>query len=201
MINIDYKPILKKFIDTIPAIVYGTERLNYILENIEKIDPKERLILKQLVDRMLTSMIERESSDIEIGGHGSAGYVWLRTFGKKERVKEFPQFTPDEAAVIIINLLNKNQRKFLSATKSLDFSYTFFYERKKVDARFRASAYFELETLALNLRAINSVIRPLRSLEFHPNVVKAMSHNYIKFGLSLVTGITGSGKSAHLMQL
>jgi twitching motility protein PilT len=36
------------------------------------------------------------------------------------------------------------------------------------------------------------------SLEFHPNIIKVMSHGYIKFGLSLVTGITGSGKSSTL---
>lgn len=198
MVNSDHKQILKKFLDSVPGIYYGSERINYFLENIEKISPDERIVLKKMIDRMLTSMIERDSSDIEIGGQGSTGFVWLRTYGKKERVKEFPQFTNDESAVIIINMLNKNQRKFLSVTKSLDFSYTFFYERKRIEARFRATVYFELETLALNMRAINSELRSLDSMEFHPNIVKAMSHNYIKFGLSLVTGITGSGKSTTL---
>lgn len=198
MINTDFKPILNKFISTIPAINFGTARVNYILDNIDKLNSEERLVLKQLVDRILTSMIEREASDFELGGHGNAGFVWLRVYGKKERIKEFPQLTEDEATVIIVNLLNQNQRKVLSVTKNLDFSYKFLYERKKVEARFRACAYFELETLALNLRAINTTVRPLDMLGFHPNVVKAMSHNYIKFGLSLVTGITGSGKSTTL---
>ncbi len=52
---------------------------------------------------MLTSMIERDASDIEIGGHGNENYVWIRIFGKKERVKDFPQFTEDESALIIVN--------------------------------------------------------------------------------------------------
>ena len=48
------------------------------------------------------------------------------------------------------------------------------------------------------MRAINTAIRPLSSLEFHPQALKYLSHNYIKFGLTLVTGITGSGKSTTL---
>jgi twitching motility protein PilT len=48
------------------------------------------------------------------------------------------------------------------------------------------------------MRSISATIRPIESLEFHPNAVKVMSHSSIKFGLSLVTGITGSGKSTTL---
>jgi twitching motility protein PilT len=196
--NTEYKPILEKTIDLIPKMSTGTDRINFILENIEKISPEERLILKKLIDRMLTSMIEREASDFELGGPGNNGFVWLRIFGKKEKVNDFPHFSTDEAAVLIVNLLSLNQRKHLEENKSLDFSYSFFYERKKINTRFRACAYFELETLTLNLRAISSSIRSMDSLGFHPNVIKAMSHTYIKFGLSLVTGITGSGKSTTL---
>ena len=143
-------------------------------------------------------MIERDASDIEVGGHGNCGYIWMRIYGNKERAKDLPQFSDDEAATIIINLLNSNQRKHLWENKNLDFSYTFLYERRNVNVRFRADAYFDLDTLTLNMRAINQTIRPLASLEFHPNVVRTMSHGYIKFGLSLITGITGSGKSTTL---
>lgn len=198
MIDTDFSSILKRFIDSIPSIVYGTEKINYILENIEKIPANERIVLRHTLNKMLTSMVERDASDIEIGGYGNGGFVWLRVYGSKVRVKEFPRFTEDEATVLIANLLNKNQQRFLSVTKNQDFSYSFFYERKKIEARFRACVYFDLESLALNMRAISTEIRPLESLEFHPNVVKAMSHEYIKFGLSLVTGITGSGKSTTL---
>ena len=38
----------------------------------------------------------------------------------------------------------------------------------------------------------------MASLDFHPTAVKYLSHNYIKFGLTLITGITGSGKSTTL---
>jgi len=192
------KGILEKFVKTIPGAYSGPDRVNFILENIEKITSDERITLKNLFNKFLTSMIERDASDIEVGGYGNTGSIWMRIFGKKHRIEDLPTFSLDESAMLIINLLNSNQRKYLSLTRNLDFSYTFFYERRNVDVRFRADAYFDLDSLALNMRAINQSIRTLKSLGFHPNVVKMMSHNYIKFGLSLVTGITGSGKSTTL---
>ncbi len=194
----DTKTILKNFASTIPVTYSGPDRVSYLLDNIEKMHPDERIILHNLFNKFLTSMIERDASDIEIGGHGNDGYIWLRIFGKKERVKDFPKFTEDESAIIIINLLNSNQRKYLSVARNLDFSYTYFYERKKINVRFRADAYFDLDCLSLNMRAINLIIRPLDSYGFHPNVLKTLSHSYIKFGLTLITGITGSGKSTTL---
>ncbi len=192
------KTILTQFINSASPSIYGSERISFFAENIKNISPQHRLVLKQLVDKLLTEMIERDASDIELGGHGNENFIWLRIFGKKQRIKELPQFSDDEATVIILSLLNINQLKMLTLTRNLDFSYTFKYERKNTDVRFRADTYYDLDTLCLNMRAINATIRPLSSLEFHPNAVKAMSHSYIKFGLSLVTGITGSGKSTTL---
>ncbi len=192
------KSILEKFAKTIPEALTGPDKVNFILENIEKLASDERIALRNLFNKFLTSMIERDASDIEIGGHGNTGAIWMRIYGKKHRIEDLPTFSLDESAILIINLLNSNQRKYLALTRNLDFSYTFFYERRNLDVRFRADAYYDLDTLALNMRAINQIIRPLKSLGFHPNVVKMMSHNYIKFGLSLVTGITGSGKSTTL---
>ena len=192
------KKILESFCKTIPAAIFGPDRVHYILENIDKIKENERLLLRKFYNKLLTNMIEKEASDIEIGGHGNVGYVWMRIYGNKERVKEIGQFSSDESAVIIINLLNTNQRDQLAKKRNLDFSYTFLYERRNTNVRFRSDAYFDLDTLTLNMRAINQVIRPLSSLDFHPNIVRALSHGYIKFGLSLITGITGSGKSTTL---
>jgi len=194
----EQKTILKNFISSIPDSYAGSDRITYILENIDKVNSEDKLELKNLINKLLTSMIERDASDIEIGGYGNRGYIWLRIYGKKERVKDLPQFTEDESAALIINLLNANQRKFLSLSRNLDFSYTFLYERKNIFVRFRADAYFDLASLALNMRAINIELRPIESLEFHPNVLKTMSHTYIKHGLSLITGITGAGKSTTL---
>jgi twitching motility protein PilT len=194
----DQKSVLKNFVSTIPASLIGRNRVTYLFEKLDKLSPEEKNGIRNLFNKLLTSMIERDASDIELGGHGNSGFIWLRIYGKKERVKDFPLFTEDESAIIILTLLNTTQLKVLSTTHNLDFSYSFLYERKNENVRFRANAYFELDTLALNMRAINNQLRPIESLEFHPNVIKTMSHTFIKHGLSLVTGITGSGKSATL---
>ncbi len=198
MIVTEEKRVLSDFVSGIPDSLYGPDRVGYILENCAKLVDDDKVLLRKFVNKILTSMIERDASDIEIGGHGNEGYIWMRIHGKKERVKDLPQFSEDESALLIANLFNSNQKKYISTTRNLDFSYTYFYERRKINVRFRADAYFDLDTLTCNMRAINTSIRPLASLEFHPNAVKYLSHNYIKFGLTLITGITGSGKSTTL---
>lgn len=192
------KAAIKKVTDAIPLTVMGQDRINYIIEHFKKFTDEERLLFLKVINRILTNMIEREASDIEIGGYGNDGFIWMRIFGKKERVKDLPQFTLDEFVVLILNILNENQRRYLIVTRSIDMSYTFIYERKNVPVRFRATVYFDLDSIALNMRAISSVVRSIESMEFHPNVLKVMSHMHVKFGLTLITGITGSGKSSTL---
>ena len=192
------KQIMSAFVQKIPSIVLGPERVRFITENIEQLPQDHKLKIIQLANHILSTMIDHNASDVEIGGAGAQGSVWFRIFGKKERVKELPQFTEDESALLILSLLNKNQFEYLFTNRNLDFSYSFRYEKLNRDVRFRADSYFDLDTLALNMRAIQANVRPLDSLEFHPYAVRMMSHNYIKFGLSLITGITGSGKSTTL---
>lgn len=192
------KRILEEFVRTIPESVFGPDRVRYIVENSSLLDEQYKLQLRSFVNRALTMMIENEASDVEIGGHGNEGYLWMRTHGKKERVRDLQQFTEDESALIISNLLSDNQKDYLISKRNLDFSYTYYYETRKLNVRFRADAYFDLDTLAMNMRLINLSVRPLASLEFHPLAVRSLSHSYIKFGLTLITGITGSGKSTTL---
>ncbi|PKL83367.1 MAG: twitching motility protein PilT [Ignavibacteriae bacterium HGW-Ignavibacteriae-3] len=194
----DAKQILSKFVAKIPSTVLGPERVSYIIKHIGDLPVEEKMALINLMNAILGIMIERQASDVEIGGFGTQKFIWMRIFGKKERVNDLPQLTEDEASLLIISLLNQNQCDLLLSSRNLDFSYSFHYEPVQGRVRFRADAYFDLDSLALNLRAIQARIRPIESLEFHPFAVKMMSHNYIKFGLSLITGITGSGKSATL---
>ncbi|MCS7052720.1 MAG: PilT/PilU family type 4a pilus ATPase [Ignavibacterium sp.] len=192
------KAILKSFCDSIPKSLFGVERVNYILSNVGKLNEEEKITLRETFNSFLKYMRDSEASDIEVGGHGNGGYIWLRIHGIKKRANELPQFSTDESAVLISSLLSENQKKFLWENKNLDFSYSYYDEKSKTTNRYRSDAFFDLDTLSLNMRAINQFIRPLETLEFHPNAIRTMSHSYIKTGLSLVTGITGSGKSTTL---
>ncbi len=192
------KEILSAFSVEIPPTVLGAERINYIVDNIDRLEVNQKLLLHKTANEILTLMVQREASDVEIGGYGTGGFVWFRIFGKKERVKDLPQLTSDEASTLIISLLTGSQADMLLKNRNIDFSYTFYYEKENKQIRFRADAYFDLDSLALNMRAIAANVRSVESLEFHPFSFKMMSHNYMKFGLSLITGITGSGKSSTL---
>lgn len=192
------KQILSAFASSIPTSVFGPDRIKYTVDNINKLQVEHKLILFQLMNHILESMIEQQASDVEIGGYGTQGNVWFRIFGTKERVLDLPQFTEDEATLLIVNLLNAQQCEILLREKNIDFSYSFKYEKTQTVFRFRADAYYDLDCLTMNMRSIQASVRPVESLGFHPLAVKTMSHSYIKFGLSLVTGITGSGKSTTL---
>jgi twitching motility protein PilT len=48
------------------------------------------------------------------------------------------------------------------------------------------------------MRAISDEILPLDSLGFHPKIQKGMMFRHVRDGLTLITGVTGSGKSTTL---
>jgi twitching motility protein PilT len=92
-----------------------------------------------------------------------------------------------------------SQREHLLENRNLDFSYSLSGTDSLSGARrYRADMYFDLEHLALNMRKIDNEIRPFKGLQLHPEVAKALSLKYYKYGMTLVTGITGSGKSSTL---
>lgn len=190
--------ILKLQTSQIPQVYMGQERTEHLSRLAGTIGNEDRLLLIKFANEILSKMIELSASDVEIGGYGCQGSVWFRVYGKKERAKDLPSLSIDETSLLIFCLLTENQKKYLLEERNLDFSYGFLYQKTGSQARFRADAYFDLDSLALNMRYINVNVRPLETLEFHPYVMKTLSHSYMKFGLSLVTGITGSGKSSTL---
>jgi len=141
-------------------------------------------------------MREVDATDIEIGGNSSAGRVWFRIYGKKKPQQELGFFSIDDSDVICHSLIGERQRNILLQKRSLDFSYHLNYNGNYW--RWRASMYFDLGHLALNMRAIMEEIFPFKKLGIHPNIAKVLSLAHEKQGLILITGITGSGKSTTL---
>jgi twitching motility protein PilT len=191
---------LKKYLDKIPRYFLGYERLIQIDNLVKDISYDDSLILKSYVNNLFEIMIRQEASDLELGGFGSDGYVWLRIYGTKNRVKKVPQLTEDESALLILNLINEKQRSVLFTNRNLDFSFSLdsISTLKDKNIRFRADAYFDVDSLALNVRSILPKLRKLEDLGFHPNTIKVLSFNIVKQGLVLVTGVTGTGKSTTL---
>ncbi len=192
------KELLSSLAKKIPITLFSVEKQMYIgNELIKKMPEEQKLVLRNLINMFLVRMREVEASDIDFGGWGSKKMIWLRIHGVKKPVPELGVYELDEFNILIQSLLMERQREYLYENRNLDFSYTL-KDEDGVIYRYRADAYFDLDDLALNMRAINTQIRPYESYGFHPNVTRILSLQYTKEGLILVTGITGSGKSTTL---
>jgi twitching motility protein PilT len=187
---------LQEIATNIPDTAPGMERQMLIGDLVSRQSPAERTALRKLMDSYLMRMSRTNASDIDIGGYGTAGSVWYRIYGEKRPCKELGKFTLDEFNILIQSILIERQRLFLYENRNLDFSYSILDGDRMF--RFRANASFDLDHLALNMRSINVVIRPYKNLELHPNVTRVLSLGHTTQGLTLITGITGSGKSTTL---
>lgn len=200
------KEILEKYTSRIPGHYFGIDRIIFLDSLLKEITLDESKELNRFINFLLKVMLDKEASDLELGGFGSDGFVWLRIYGDKTVVSELPRLTFDESAILILSIITEKQRALLLKNRNLDFSYSFDYNKGLTQGvsfsadiiRFRADAYFDVDTLALNFRSILPKLRKLENLGFHPNLIRVLSFNYVKQGLVLVTGVTGTGKSTTL---
>ena len=194
------RAVLEQFrpeLEQLPSHLHGTGRLKWLADLLEDSSRESRQALKSVVEDHLLKMEVYEASDIDLGGDGCNGRVWYRIHGQKQPYRESPEYRLLETDLLLLNLVNQDQLDYLFEHRNLDFSHVI-ENSEGPDRRFRADLYFDLDHLALNMRRIDAEIRPFKSLQLHPEVAKALSLKYLKYGLNLVTGITGSGKSSTL---
>ena len=177
----------------------GTEsRWKVIVDVLDDQSEKIKIALKSHLDLLLIHMKQLEASDIDMGGPGCRRNVWFRASGKKNSDPTLKDYSLDETDLLILNLITETERKRLYEERYLDFSYRVFDATDNIWTRFRATVYFDLNHLAVNMRRINDQLVPFTQLKFTEEVAKVLSLRYQKSGLILVTGITGSGKSTTL---
>ncbi len=191
------RKLLKDLASQLPTSVTGLERQMMIGDVLSRMDEGDKQKLRALLNFFLGRMLSLNASDIDMGGYGSQGTIWYRIYGSKKPDKVMGQYAPDEMNYLIQSVLGERQRAFLYENRNLDFSHMLYLENDDF-RRFRADAYFDLDQLALNMRAINNTVRSYKSLELHQNITRVLSLAGTKEGLCLVTGITGSGKSSTL---
>lgn len=191
------KELVGPMVKQMPSTSRGMEMHQEIGRIIEDQGDEVRLELANILDDCLKKMNDIEASDIDVGGPGCDGKIWYRIHGDKSPGKGHPELTLNETDFLLHNAIMPSQRAHLLNHKNLDFSYSIDLNGD-TSQRFRADMYFDLEHLALNMRKIDNEIRPFKELEFHIDVAKALSLKYYKYGLALITGITGSGKSSTL---
>lgn len=189
------KEVLDQIIRQVPDELIGIGRIQFLKKQLESLPSETRRKLTHHVEEYLFNMKKAEASDVDMGGDGCVGKVWYRIHGIKKPVNNGHSYSFDETNTLILNLLTEEQYNHLITKRSADFSYSLSVERQR---RFRATVYFDLEHLGMNMRQISNEIRPFKDLNLHPEVAKHLSLKYLKYGLTLVTGITGSGKSTTL---
>lgn len=182
---------------SLPSYISGAARIQWLFELLERTERNSREALREELNSHLLKMERYEASDIDLGGGGCVNRVWFRIHGNKEPYPDSPDYELVETDLLLLNLISKDQFEYLQDKRNLDFSYVI-EDSGGPSRRFRADLYFDLDHLALNMRRIDPVIRPFKSLQLHPEVARALSLKYLKYGLTLVTGITGSGKSSTL---
>ncbi|MFH1008461.1 MAG: ATPase, T2SS/T4P/T4SS family, partial [Candidatus Latescibacterota bacterium] len=188
------KVLFDSLTSQIPGHLSGPERQAFVGSLIEG-QPEELLRhLRETLNGFLMKMSTNDVSDIDLGGGGASGRVWYRIHGAKQADPGIEPLSLDETDVLLQSILTPQQRAYLYTHRNLDFSHAIKAHERLV--RLRADMYFDLDRLALNMRFLSEEIRPFRSLGLHPNVAKALSLQHVKQGLTLVTGITGSGKSS-----
>jgi len=193
----DAKNILATLSEQVVAIGEGVESLNNIGGIVDSQPDDIRRRMQHAVEYLMISMETKDASDMDFGGVGSNGYVWFRVYGVKRPFHpELGDFTAEETDILLLNLLKQGERENLWKNRQIDFSYELVTPAGR--KRFRASVYIELNHLALSMRRINPELRPFQSLGLHRNLAKLLNLEYERRGLVLVTGITGSGKSATL---
>ncbi|MFA4838863.1 MAG: ATPase, T2SS/T4P/T4SS family [Candidatus Neomarinimicrobiota bacterium] len=188
--------ILRNFNESIPQFLYGIERQQFLINQIKNLEPDKRLVLRNLIDAFLIEMRTKNASDIDLGSYGCRNSIWFRIHGEKVTDPGLGQYSEAETDTLIINILMEQQAQNLIKYRNVDFSYGIM--ENGTLQRFRADVYFDLEHLAMNMRLISSEVRPISAFNFHPEVLKALSLKFVKRGLILITGITGSGKSTTL---
>ncbi|MBN4056272.1 PilT/PilU family type 4a pilus ATPase [Rhodothermus sp. AH-315-K08] len=186
--------ILRQVAARVPYQFTGDARVQFVAEATTRLSTPERQELQEFFQRIARHMTTLGASDIDFGGPSARGSIWLRVAGDKTPVHQFGMMTADESNVLIMNLLNERHRCVLEEHRSVDFSFEVPLEHQR-KLRFRATCYYEMESLAMNMRAITDSVRPLKSMEFHPIVERGLMFRHVRDGLTIVAGVTGSGKS------
>ena len=144
---------LKDTSSKLPKTVMGLERQMIIGDLLGRMDEGDKGKLHSLLNYCLTKMFTISASDIDMGGYGTQGYIWYRIFGSKKPDKTLGEYAPDDISVLVQSVIGDRQRSVLYENRNLDFSHMLYLDNGEF-RRFRADAYFDLDQLALNMRAI-----------------------------------------------
>ncbi|MCG2712908.1 MAG: type IV pilus twitching motility protein PilT [Candidatus Omnitrophica bacterium] len=140
---------------------------------------------------IIDEVIEKKASDLHIiaGAPPALRINGELFFTNKDKL------TPEDVKKLSYELINDERREKFEKESELDFSYSYFNEKRNLFCRFRVNLYIQRGSVALALRFISNQVLSFANLGL-PIVLKDIARQ--KRGLILITGSTGSGKSTTL---
>lgn len=136
--------------------------------------------------QMLTEMLARKASDL----HLRVGIrPHLRVDGTLLPI-DAPVVSPEEMETILNQILSEKQKERFLRRQELDLALSV----AKM-GRFRINIYRQRGTVAMALRAVNTLVPSFEELNL-PEVIGKLAD--LRRGLVIITGTTGSGKSTTL---
>lgn len=143
------------------------------------------------------TLVELMKKAFEVGAsdlHIVAGAPPLfRIHGELKPVEGEAVLDGNATQTLIFGILRPEQKEILMRTKELDFSTVL-----TGVGRFRANAYWQKQSVALDLRTIHETIPSVEALHLPP-----ICHTFatLKQGFILITGPTGQGKTTTMASI
>jgi twitching motility protein PilT len=195
---IDLPVTLRALAQRVPAELDGPSRIRWYTEQAQSLPVADRDAARAEFAALARRMMDLNASDLDLGGPAANEGIWYRVDGRKEMDPDMDRLSMADADVLLVALLAPHQLERLLSHFAVDFGYSLSVDEDEADRRFRTTVYFDQGHLALSMRMLAWTPRPLRSLGFHPLIERGFMFRYVRDGLTLFTGVTGSGKSTTL---
>ncbi len=138
----------------------------------------------------------KRASDLDMGSAGCLNQIWMRIDGYKAPINEYTNIRRLDQELFILTFVEEEYLEHLLKYGALDLAINPQSGNNK--RRARGNIYLDQGDLALNMRLINETPMSLSSLGFSQTIIDRLDMDKEKYGLTLITGLTGSGKSTTL---
>jgi twitching motility protein PilT len=142
-----------------------------------------------MMKRLLEVMLERGASDLHLS---SENLPMMRLDGDMVEIEGFAKLEPDHLREMIWSIAPQKNRDQWQEIKDTDFAH------ETSAARFRVNVFEDRYGIGAVLRQIPNKIRTAEEMELSQAILDLA---FLRKGLVLVTGPTGSGKSTTLAAL
>lgn len=183
---------------SVPNNLYGLQKMQWYAHHINDWSDELRNDVQEIFFGFVRVMVDVDASDLDIGAESCKGMMWYRVDGLKEPKPELGKMTAEETNVVLLNQLFEPQQDILFKNYAIDYGTSLDLKDGSPIRRFRTTVFFDNRHLAMSQRMLAWKPRPLRSLGFHPLIERGLMFRYLRDGLTLITGVTGSGKSTTL---